>query len=102
MNSIDISNDRIQQVRAHIGGLLRRYPDLPEGEAEELISFLASGPIAEVGFVTGDPDLRPLVERVKQDHARRFNGGIGNHILVALLLVIPMIALCWYIWDRGA
>jgi hypothetical protein len=88
--------------RDHFALLLRRYPTLDAQETEALLDFLAKGPIIEVGHLAGDPELKPIVERVKRDHPKRFSVGVGGNLLVAMILVVPLLLFCWWAWDSGA
>jgi hypothetical protein len=87
--------------RDHIATLLRRYPQIDAAETETLLDFLATGPIIEVGHLAGDPELKPIVERVRREHAKRFSVGIGRNLLIGLALVLPLVLFCWVAWDLG-
>jgi len=85
--------------RDHFALLLHRYPTLDAQETEALIDFLATGPIIEVSHLAGDPELKPIVERVKRDHPKRFNVSLGSNLIIAMALILPLLAFCWYAWG---
>lgn len=87
--------------RGQIATLLRRYPQLDAAETEALLDFLVSGPIIEVGHLAGDPELKPIIERVKRDHSKRFRVGIGGNLIIGLALLLPLILFCWFAWNSG-
>lgn len=88
--------------RAEIIDLLLRYPDLEPAETEDLLTFLATGAIIDIGYLTGDPELKPIIDRVRQDHARRFRPGIGQTLVLFGMFIVPLVALCWYALSVSA
>ncbi|MBB5684420.1 hypothetical protein [Sphingobium boeckii] len=89
-----------QRIRAE--SLLHFYPDVDGQECEEIQQFLDKGPILEIGLMSGDPALKLKMDRFRQENAAAFRLGVGKQIALMLMLCIPFIALCWYIWDSGA
>ena len=87
--------------RAHFENLLRRYPDIDPEALVELLDFLADGPIIDLGHIKGDPALAAITARVKQEHPARFRTTPMQHLRQWALLLIPFIAICWYVWDYG-
>ncbi len=97
MNNIE---DTAPRDRA--ADLLRRYASLDPTETEELIRFLAAGPIVDRGMVKGDETLAPIVAQVVADHPAPFRVGIGRQIVITLAVTLPFLALCYLAWGAGA
>lgn len=83
-------------VRSRIAGLLRAYPDLEPAETAELLDFLARGSIIDVGYLRGDPQLKPIIDQVRADHPRRFRAGIVPTLLLLAMFAIPVFLLVAY------
>lgn len=90
------------ELRHRIAGLLRRYPVLKPAETGELIEFLKTGPAVDRGMLKGDDALGLAIQRVEADHADEFRIGAMRQLLVAAMIALPFIALCWLVMDKGA
>ncbi|MES2338862.1 MAG: hypothetical protein V4537_12270 [Pseudomonadota bacterium] len=87
--------------RDRIAALLRRYPDLPSDDTHELLTFLKTGAILDIGMLKGNPDTRDRIARVHADHAAWFRPTILQRLFVAALLVVPVLLMCWMAWYWG-
>lgn len=101
MNHVNATETAATNTRAHVEGLLRAYPDVTAEELAHLLNFLAKGAILDIGHIKGDPELNPIVERVKREHPEPFTVGMGRHVLHWTLMIVPILAFCWYAWDAG-
>ena len=100
--TIETLTDTRSPQRARAESLLHLYPDVEEPEREEIRQFLDKGPILEIGLMSGDPLLKTKMDRFRQENEAAFRLGIGKQAVLMLMLCIPFIALCWYVWDAGA
>lgn len=89
-----------QGARAHVEGLLRRYPDVADAEAAEILRFLKHGPTLEVALLTTDEQLRLRLDRFRADHPANFAIGAKHYLLVAVIVAILVLAGA-LLWDVG-
>ena len=87
--------------RSRIAGLLNRYPDLDSNELQETLSFLKKGAILDIGMLKGDPATLARIERVQNDHAAYFRPTVAQRAIVAALLIVPVLLMCWMAWYWG-
>ncbi len=83
-------------IRARIGDLLDRYPDIRPDERSDLLRFLTHGPIVDRGMIRGDAARATVLERVERDHPDHFRATLGSNLLVAALLIVPVVLMCWF------
>ncbi len=76
--------------------LLRRHPQITDEETEELIRFLTKGNQMEVGMVTGRDGLAPRLAAFRRLHAARFRPSVAAQLLFAVIVVVPVLLLAWY------
>ena len=81
--------------RDRIAALLHRYPHLPAADTNELLAFLKSGAIIDIGMLKGDAATRDRIDRVQRDHTAYFKATIAQRITVAALLTVPVLLMCW-------
>lgn len=91
-----LDNDRMERIET----LLRRYPDLADGERDELLQFVRGGPALEIGLISGKDDLKPQLDRFRADHARALSIGVREIAVIAALVVVVVIAVI-LLWDAG-
>lgn len=82
-------------TRARMGDLLDRYPHLHADERSDLLRFLTHGALVDRGMIRGDATLGPIVERVESDHPDHFRASLSSSLLVAVLLTVPLLMMCW-------
>lgn len=83
-------------IRSRIGDLLDRYPDLRPDERSDLIAFLTKGALVDRGMIRGDAKLAPIIEQVESDHPEQFRPSVRSSLLVAILLIVPLVLMCWF------
>lgn len=88
--------------RTRIAGLLDHHPNLSPDETAEILDFLRSGSMIDIGMLRGDPAYRAKIESVKADNQRDFRLGARRSILIGLAIAVPFLLLCWLIADWGA
>lgn len=88
--------ERMERVEA----LLRRYPDLADGERDELFAFVRGGPALEIGLLSGKDDLKPQLDRFRADHARALSIGAREIAVIAALVIVVVVAVI-LLWDAG-
>lgn len=88
-------------LREHIAGLLNRYPALEPNERAELIAFIKSGPAIDRGMLKGDPTFAAAIRRVETDHPKQLRLGLVRQLLVAVLIILPFLSICWLGWEVG-
>lgn len=89
-------------LRDRITALLRRYPALDSHETAEVVDFLKSGPPIDRGMLKGDAEFGPMLASIQSDHADQFRLSVGRQLLVAAMIALPFIALCYLMLDKGA
>lgn len=87
--------------RNHIAGLLRRYPALDTAATAELVEYVAHGPVLDIGLLTSDAALKPVIERIREDHPDQFRLSWHRALMVTLVIVLPALLACWLMWDIG-
>jgi hypothetical protein len=88
--------------RTRIAGLLDHHPNLRPEETAEILTFLKTGSMIDIGMLRGDPNYRAKIEAVKAANHQSFRLGIGRSILIGLAITLPFLLLCWLIADWGA
>lgn len=88
--------------RTHIAGLLDHHPNLSPEESAEVLNFLKTGSMIDIGMLRGDPAYRAKIEAVRTANHREFRLGPLRSILIGLAIVVPFLLLCWLIADWGA
>ena len=84
----------------HIRDLLSRYPDIGDSEKEAILHYLKKGPPLDTALLSTFEQIRPKLERFREDHRRHFELGAREYIFVAVL-VAALLALCAFLWDSG-
>lgn len=88
--------------RTRIAGLLDHHPNLKPEETAEILHFLKTGSMIDIGMLRGDPTYRAKIEAVKAADQSAFRLGAGRSIAIGLAIVVPFLLLCWLIADWGA
>lgn len=88
--------------RTRIAGLLDHHPHLNPEESAEILDFLKTGSMIDIGMLRGDPAYRAKIEAMKAANQDAFRVGPLRSILVALAVALPFLLLCWLIADWGA
>jgi hypothetical protein len=71
--------------------LLRRYPEIQDGERLELIEFLKHGHPDELVKATYSVGLEPRVIAVRKDHPEHFRSGWRALLPWLALLMVPVL-----------
>lgn len=87
--------------RTRIAGLLDHHPNLSPEETAEVLGFLKTGSMIDIGMLRGDPAYRAKIEAVKAADHGAFRLSAGRSILIGLAITLPFLLLCWLIADRG-
>jgi hypothetical protein len=82
--------------RSRFANLLDRYPDIHPDERSDLLAFLTNGALVDRGMIRGDTSLAPIIEQVERDHPDHFRTSVGSNIMVAILLIAPLLLMCWF------
>lgn len=88
--------------RTRIAGLLDHYPNLSPEETAQILDFLKTGSMIDIGMLRGDPAYRAKIEAVKAADHHAFKLGPIRSILIGLAIAVPFLLLCWLIADWGA
>lgn len=88
-------------VRDRMARLLHRYPALEPDETQEILTFLKTGAILDIGMLKGDPEMHDRIDRIQKDHAAYFKATPLQRLSVAALLVVPVLLMCWMAWYWG-
>jgi hypothetical protein len=73
--------------------LLRRYPQIDDGERLELVQFLKSGHPDELARATFGAGLAPRAAAVKKDHPQHFRTGLRAVLPWLSILAFAMLFL---------
>jgi hypothetical protein len=85
-------------TRQQTADLLRRYPQVSDAEAKQIVTFLREGRHLDVGMLTGDEALKPHLDRFMADHAKHFRLSVGEAAGVTAAIV-AFLGFCWLIWE---
>lgn len=83
-----------------VAGLLSRYPNLTPLEVREIIHFLRRGPHLDIGLLSGRDEVKPALAAFREDHARAL-GLDRRDYMIAFLIVLAILLVCWMIMDVG-
>jgi hypothetical protein len=93
-----LSSDPDTMLR--IETLIARYPDLAQEEEQEVLTFLKRAPALDTALLTTVDEIRPQLDRFKEDHKRHF--GLSPRDYAALfMLMLCLAAVCAWLWDAG-
>lgn len=87
--------------RSRIAGLLDHHPNLAPAETAEILDFLKTGSMIDIGMLRGDPAYRTKIEAVKAADHGAFRLSAGRSVLIGLAIALPFLLICWLIADRG-
>ena len=98
VGDVPASNDNNlgnRKGRQEIEDLLRRYPNIGEGDTARIRNFLATGSHMDVGLVAGNDELKDKVIAFRKQHRRQL--GLKFHEIVIFLVIAggPVGALFW-------
>lgn len=75
-------------------------PDIHPEEQSALLDFLRKGPPLDTALLTAVDEIRPNLERFREDHRDAFELG-PRHYLSALVILLIVLALCACLSDAG-
>ena len=99
---MDEQNGADLAQRNRIAGLLDHHPNLNPEETAEILDFLKTGSMIDIGMLRGDPAYRAKIDAVKAANHQSFRLGMSRSILIGLAITVPFLLLCWMIADWGA
>lgn len=83
-----------QARRERVSSLLRRYPELLEGEIEELILFYRTAPPIDTALLTCDPEIAVKAGQFQREHRKAISRGVeAPMVLAVFVLAMALIAL---------
>ncbi len=88
--------------RTRIAGLLDHHPNLAPEDTAEILDFLKTGSMIDIGMLRGDPAYRAKIDAVKAANPQSFRLGPLRSVLIGLAITVPFLLLCWLIADWGA
>ena len=80
--------------REQIADLLFRYPRVSESEAKRILTFLRKGRHLDVGMLTADEKLKPMLDSFMHDHKKHFRLGFGETTAV-VSAIVGFLLICW-------
>ena len=87
--------------RKHIRSLFARYPDVSNAEREEIVHYLRTAPVLDIGLIKSDETIRYRIAAFEQENARKL--AIRPVEIAVLLIVFALVAVaCVALWDIGA
>jgi hypothetical protein len=87
--------------RERVADLLSRYPNLSDGEAEEILTFLRTGRHLDVGLLTSNEELKPNLDAFMDHHKSHFQVKWSEGALV-IAAIAGVIAILWLVWEAFA
>ncbi len=88
---LDQQQDRHPASSPRMSELLRRYPNIQDGERLELVDFLKKGHPDSIALATYGAGLETRVIAVKRDHPEHFPSGIRALLPWLVLLMVPLL-----------
>lgn len=86
--------------RKRMKQLLARYPDIGSTEREEIVRYLRTAPVLDIGLLKSDETIRYRIAAFEQEHARKL--AIRPVEIAVLLLVFALVTTaCVALWDIG-
>jgi len=80
---------------SRMSDLLRRYPNIADEERLQLIEFLKNGHPDDIVQATYAVGLEPRLIALRKDHPGHFPSGLRTWGPLAMLVILPIIALIW-------
>lgn len=86
--------ERLRQIEQ----LLVRYPDIAAPERGEILHYLRKGPGLDTGLLTGIEEIKPKLDRFREDHRDQLGLGIREYAAVAVFLAVlaGLVILLWH------
>lgn len=86
--------------RKHIRSLFARYPEIDSTEREEIVRYLRTAPVLDIGLLKSDEAIRYRIAAFEQEHARKLT--IRPIEIAVLLFAFALVtAACVALWDIG-
>jgi len=86
--------------RKQVARLFARYPEITSAEREELVRYLRTAPVLDIGLLKSDEAIRYRIAAFEQEHARKL--AIRPVEIAVLLIVFALVtAACVALWDIG-
>lgn len=86
--------------RKHVKNLFARYPEITSTEREELVRYLRTAPVLDIGLLKSDEAIRYRVAAFEEENARKLR--VRPLEIAALLLIFTLVAAtCVALWDIG-
>lgn len=88
--------DLLKQVEE----IMARYPETTASENDKVIDFLKRGKMLDRGLLASNDRLAPRLAEFHRDHQRKLAIGHREYAVLAFVL-LAVLALCAWLWDRG-
>lgn len=89
-------DDRRKQMKK----LFARYPEITSTEREELVRYLRTAPVLDIGLLKSDETIRYRIAAFEQEHARKLS--LRPVEIAVLLLIFALVTgACVALWDIG-
>lgn len=86
--------------RKQVKKLFARYPDITSTEREDLVHYLRTAPVLDIGLLKSNEAIRYRIAAFEQENAR--NLSIRPMEIAVLLLIFTLVAAtCVALWDIG-
>ena len=87
-------------LRHHIRSMLARYPEIDSTEREEIVRYLRTAPVLDIGLLKSDEAIRYRLAAFEQENARKLSLR-PVEIAVLLLIFVLVASACVALWDIG-
>jgi len=86
--------------RKQMKKLFARYPDITSSEREELVRYLRTAPVLDIGLLKSDEAIRYRIAAFEEENARKLSVRPAE-IAILLLIFALAAATCVALWDIG-
>ena len=89
-----------EALRKRMKSLFKRYPDITASERDEIVRYLRTAPVLDIGLLKSDESLRYRIAAFEQANARALGSSPWEiAILIAIFAIVA--ATCVALWDMG-
>ncbi|GAA0642840.1 hypothetical protein GCM10009424_17900 [Sphingomonas ursincola] len=96
------ANDTSHEARRkRMKTLFQRYPDISTSERDEMVRYLRTAPVLDIGLLKSDESLRYRIAAFEAANARAL--GASPWEIAALVAIFVFVgSVCVALWDMGA